>query len=886
MSGNNALLPTKTTFLAVPIKEPNLHVDWTSTLTTLLSNAEVDSNDFKDAIISLNNLRIKSKDSIETCIKYFEQLEIIASKFNITNQMEFIWSDAFNPHQIVHQNSIAYEKANVLFNLGALYSQANGLKKTKEESLKYAGIIFQQAASVFHHISHNFINPPLRDLSSKILEFLERFMLAQAQECCLLKSMVDGTIKLDNRSKIAAGTYKLYYDAYKNLKSKTENNSKNDGNDSENNEILDHHLHTWINTARSKCIMMKVIMNWFEGELALEGSSPKQGKGILRLQEAIRYLSRLDDIDEKQEKNKGDETKGSDKHENDDGISSSLSFTDREWGIKIKDYLSIKLKKAIHENNVIFCQSTPTPSDLEEITPVIIVKITELNSLLSSHDDNGNSASNDKNIISNISSKTDNHHDSNGKETREDLFSSFIPLRVFEEVSKYSEEKSKLVRYETLKVNSADNELQSILCSLGFPQSLDNYESVLNLEIPQIIRSLQSQCENGGSYLSVWKTFKAILNDELFPKLKSMENNLSNEMMAYQSALVDYGDRWVGIEPSHKENNIHFQKLKEFQNTLDYMKKSLEMDVSSFERSHFEEFHVLFDKKENGNVNGNEGRKIKEYFGISSSFLIDGNNVSSDDKMKEMVQEIRSKLSLIDTLVKDRAIQLESFRKFVLQDDISQKLAIAKSSLTTKLVDEELKKFDDPCRYIEENCEKQGILLQEISTLWNQRIQSGKHDNFSSNISRVQECYNAHKDLIDKLVTFLQSKPFMDIQKNIEETSTKIDNWVTERMREMQVIQYDLDNIKAEGTHKMLLDKLAKLKNSKSTLENEKMGKLKKETETNKNQEKKEERNISKDGNLDQKEINNLLQRKLSNLEIKEGKESVIMINNGESLLD
>ena len=122
------------------------------------------------------------------------------------------------------QRSVALEKACVLFNLGALFSQsaAGESRDTPEvhpflpifvaffvkfhpliyyvkQSLDRAIEHFQYAAAIFQHVFDNFGNSPSADLSPPTLRLLASLMHAQCQECLLIKHATTAPSATDGR---------------------------------------------------------------------------------------------------------------------------------------------------------------------------------------------------------------------------------------------------------------------------------------------------------------------------------------------------------------------------------------------------------------------------------------------------------------------------------------------------------------------------------------------------------------------------------------------------------------------------------------------------------------------------------------------------------------
>eukprot|EP00198_Chlamydomonas_reinhardtii_P012800 XP_001702137.1 programmed cell death protein 6-interacting protein [Chlamydomonas reinhardtii] len=137
----------------------------------------------------------------DTLSKYYRYLNAIETRFPIGKeksqaQVSFAWFDAFRPSRRVAQNNIHYEKAALLFNLGALASQ-QGLQsdRTSGDGLTAACKLFQEACGTFQLMreveSAKTESPRPLDISLECGTLLEKLMLTQAQECVYHKAVID-----------------------------------------------------------------------------------------------------------------------------------------------------------------------------------------------------------------------------------------------------------------------------------------------------------------------------------------------------------------------------------------------------------------------------------------------------------------------------------------------------------------------------------------------------------------------------------------------------------------------------------------------------------------------------------------------------------------------
>lgn len=167
----------------------------------------------------------------DTLISYFRALCAVEARFPISpnrdhvNTLTFTWYDAFKPSKKASQQNIHLEKAAVLFNLGAVYSQiALSSDRNNAPGLKQACNSFQSAAGAFAYLRDNASikasvgSSATLDISAECAGMLERLMLAQAQECFFEKAVGDAKPP-GLCSKVARQVALFYEEAYAALNS-------------------------------------------------------------------------------------------------------------------------------------------------------------------------------------------------------------------------------------------------------------------------------------------------------------------------------------------------------------------------------------------------------------------------------------------------------------------------------------------------------------------------------------------------------------------------------------------------------------------------------------------------------------------------------------------
>uniref|UniRef100_A0AAQ5Y763 Rhophilin, Rho GTPase binding protein 2 n=1 Tax=Amphiprion ocellaris TaxID=80972 RepID=A0AAQ5Y763_AMPOC len=167
----------------------------------ILEHYSEDRNSFEDEIADLMDLRqacrtpSRNEVGVELLAKYYSHLPLIESRFFSPSRQTgifFTWYDSFTGVPLCQQN-LSLEKASILFNMAALYSQI-GTRSDRQtiSGLEEAISSFQKAAGILNHLKETFTHTPSYDMSPAMLSMLIRMMLAQAQECLFEKTALPG----------------------------------------------------------------------------------------------------------------------------------------------------------------------------------------------------------------------------------------------------------------------------------------------------------------------------------------------------------------------------------------------------------------------------------------------------------------------------------------------------------------------------------------------------------------------------------------------------------------------------------------------------------------------------------------------------------------------
>ncbi|KAK7033123.1 pH-response regulator protein palA/RIM20 [Favolaschia claudopus] len=215
--------------LAIPFKK-TYNIDLKEPLRNyLLVNGSIHPDAFKNDINKWLTLRkdgvggVVHVDRVNTTLSYHAQLLSVLAKLPTDIGVDFAYAPAFTPTSLpITLRNVAFERAAVLFNLAALYSQlAASEDRSTSDGIKRAIPNYQAAAGTLSYLRTSALPKlvfglgdeeiPL-DLSLLFVQGLEWLMLAQAQECWWQNARLSN-YKNPLLAKLAAHTAALYRSA-------------------------------------------------------------------------------------------------------------------------------------------------------------------------------------------------------------------------------------------------------------------------------------------------------------------------------------------------------------------------------------------------------------------------------------------------------------------------------------------------------------------------------------------------------------------------------------------------------------------------------------------------------------------------------------------------
>ena len=400
--------------------------------------------------------------------------------------VDFSWYPAlgYNLTQPVTQNNLRFELANILFNLGALYSQlAYATNRTTSEGLKSAAQYLCAAAGTFSFLRTEIVpdmrSTPPEDMDDATLQSLVKLCLAQAQEAYWSKAVKDG-LKDATVARLAAKVSDYYADA-------GDFAIKSDA-------ISTEHIHH----TSAKQHHFAAAAQYRQSLDCLE--KRKYGEEVARLRDSI--------------------------------VCVNEALKESKWINRVvlgdlnglKNRVTEDLKRAEKDNDMIYLLPVPSKSDLAILGRADMV-----------------SAKPPKEVSDGVSMLGDN------MPFGQPLFAKLVPYSVHIAASIYSDRRDRLVNNTIIaELEAMTARLRDLLQSLSLPGSLQAIEKPLGLP-PSLVSKAEELRQQDGMYRlkrAMEDTAKLKANDRgIFEEGKSL---LRAEKEEDTRARSKYGtDRWI-----------------------------------------------------------------------------------------------------------------------------------------------------------------------------------------------------------------------------------------------------------------------------------------------------------------------------------------------------
>ncbi|KAH6687990.1 vacuolar protein-sorting protein BRO1 [Plectosphaerella plurivora] len=691
--------------ISVPLKSTN-EIDWVTPLKKYIRDTYGDDPErYAEECATLNRLRQDmrgaGKDSTsgrDMLYRYYGQLELLDLRFPVDEQhikISFTWFDAFT-NKSTAQYSLAFEKASIIFNIAAVLScYAAHQTRAEESGLKTAYHNFQASAGMFTYINENFLHAPSADLSRDTVKTLININLAQAQEVFLEKQVTDA--KKDGLlAKLASHAAVLYAQAVDGVQ---ENVTKG---------VLER---VWL-------IMVQVKSNYF-GSLAQyhqaihDSEADQYGIAIARLQSAetqAKEASRLASSFPSScppNSNLTAET------------GPLLVETTKRNLSTIQD----KLKAFINDNDYIYNQAVIAEASLVPVGKLPAAKPIPVSELYAGQD------------IQRI--------------TGPDLFSKIVPFAVTEMASLYDEEKAKLIRAESEKVDLANGEMAASLDYLRLPGALQVLKGGFDQDVlPD--EDFRQWCEDVANHENP-SSILDLLRSEKEAIVSALERNtkqLDMEESVCEKMRSKYENEW-SQQPSSRLTTTLRGDIRSYREALDEASRS-DNQLSAKFRQNEAEFAEMRAAVEHGEVDALFQRAVNKVRAKSSSAvspaghepnLLDTDFGEGGTSVVDQIKHVEDVMKKLNLVKRERNQTLKDLKEKVHNDDISEILILNKKNIANheqQLFESELEKFRPlQTRLLQAN-QKQSSLMKELNASFNTLLQDKRVRSEQSKYEAIQ----------------------------------------------------------------------------------------------------------------------------------------------------
>ncbi|KUI68208.1 Vacuolar protein-sorting protein BRO1 [Cytospora mali] len=745
--------------ISVPLKATN-EIDWVHPLKHYIQYTYGDDPErYAEECATLNRLRQDmrgaGKDSTagrDLLYRYYGQLELLDLRFPVDEQhikISFTWFDAFT-HKPTSQYSLAFEKASIIFNISAVLSchAANQLR-SEESGLKTAYHSFQASAGMFTYINENFLHAPSIDLSRDTVKTLISITLAQAQEVFLEKQVADQK-KVGLLAKLASQAGTLYSQA---LEGVQENVTK---------AIFEK---VWLLMAQIKANLLNSMAQYYQA--LADDDANAHGTAVGRLQAAENLAREAHKL-----------------ASSFPGFVPPSSNLQADCGSVLAEHtkrhlttVQEKLKELSKDNDYIYHQNVPAEASLAPVAKLPAAKPIPVAELYAGQD------------IQRI--------------TGPDLFSKIVPLAVTESASLYDEEKAKLVRAETERVDMANSEMAASLDYLRLPGALQMLKGGFDQDVSPD-EDFRTWCDDVAGHENPRSIFDSLRTerDSIVSILDKCSQQLDMEEGVCEKMRSKYEGEWTQ-QPSARLTSTLRSDIRNYREALSEASKSDAQLASKLGQSQ-DVFDEMRSAAQHGEVDALFQRAVSRVRGKSSGIsspaaepnLLDADFDDSAPSVVDQIKRVEDTLKKLNLIKRERNQVLKDLKEKVHNDDISQILILNKKSIAnyeSQLFQQELEKFrPHQTRLLQAN-HKQSALMKELTITFNNLLQDKRVRSEQSKYESIQrqrgsvigKYKRAYQEFLD-LEAGLQSarRWYAEMTETVESLEKNVESFVNNRRSE------------------------------------------------------------------------------------------------------
>lgn len=715
--------------------------------------------------------------------KWFHMLEMLELRFPEL-RATFVWRDAFMGAETAQQ-SLAFEKASILFNIAARISAIAAAAPRHEaggDGLKRAYTGCRQAAGMLAYINHNFLHAPSMDLGNDVVQLLTKLMLAQASEVFLEKSVHDakGAPLVAKLASHVAAEYTALYEEMNELQAGASLPA------------------FWLQLMLCKSRYFTSVMQYYRA--LADDAAGAHGTALVRLtvaegqaKEAVRYAGGL-----------------------------SLTFAPSvvrntvpadapsavaEMARSHQGVCAERKRIAAKDNDLIYHEMLPPESTLPPVERTSVATPIPIRDVYATPE------------VQRVLGPP--------------VFQRLIPFSVHESASKYSEEKAKLVRAEAQRIETGNRELQASLRALELPGALDPYRPLLGradtaraalAEPPGRVRRWAAELADGAGAQGLdalapraagvdaaLAQVQSPRREALARRLEHALEALADDDRACERGRVRFAHRWTQ-EPSAaatrtlrrdlRSNDEALRNAASVDERVAALWHSVRDDVALLEgdaATLAEAYATAPAPAPSGGARGGAGGSL-----LDLDESADASQTASTEDARTIAQKADEHLATLQRLPAERAESLAALKQHVHTDDIAQLLLLNRrvQNVEPGLFASELAKFRPYQAQIARSLEQQETLLSsvaaslrglarhpgtaELRSAYAARRQA--RDTLTERLSRAYHAYNEVRSALGKALRFYE-----EMDSATQQLADDAERTLAQRREERARLQQELD---------------------------------------------------------------------------------------------
>lgn len=612
---------------------------------------------------------------------------------------------------------------------------------------------------MFTYINENFLHAPSFDLSRDTVKSLIQISLAQAQEIFLEKQVAAKT-KDSLLARLASQTGHLYSQA---LEGVQENVAK---------AMFEK---VWATMVQIKTSHFNSVAQYYQAMTDAEAG--QHGVALGRLIAA----ENLSKEAEKLARNFPSSVPPS-------------SNLNPECGAQLQEMCKRQLstvqdkhKEALKDNDFIYHQTVPPEASLPAISKAPAAKPIPVSELYAGQD------------IQRI--------------TGPDLFAKIVPMAVTESASMYDEEKAKLIRAETERVETANDEMATSLDYLRLPGALQVLKGGFDQDIlPD--EDFRQWCDDVADHEDPATIFDFLRSekDSVVSTLAESSKQLDLEESSCEKMRSRFENDWTQ-QPSSGLTTTLRSDIRSYREALDEAMRTdnqLRSKLAQNERelgemrraSQQSTVDQLFQSavtQARANISSGASPATAE------PSLLDADFGESGPSVVDQIAVIEDLLKKLNAIKRERNQILKDLKEKVHTDDISQVLILNKKAIASQesqFFQEELQKFKPHQTRLLQANQKQSSLLKELSATFNSLLQDKRVRSEQSKYETIQRQRStainrykrAYQEFLD-LEAGLQSAKvwYAEMRETVGSLKKNVDSFVNNRRAEGLQIMDSVD---------------------------------------------------------------------------------------------